>query len=72
MLTRPFTLQESESYDDLTDEKFARIADTAQEVILAGAGEMHFDSNQHDPSTHVKIRVLHNQPVARETPQRFE
>ena len=71
MLTREFTLEESLRYDSMTDAKFNELASRVQEQISGDAAH-HTDEGQHNPSTHVKVRLIHNQRVARDNIQRYD
>ena len=71
MLTREFTLEESHQYDSMSDEKFNELVARVKEHVLVDASLLNQDQ-QHDPNTHVKIRLLHNQTVSRENEQSYD
>ena len=64
MLTPIFTMQESLSYDDMTDARFEEISQQAREQIRTEDVAFHTNEVEHDPKTHVKIRLLHRQPIS--------
>ena len=70
MLTSQFTLAESKTYDSLTDAKFQQIVAQAREEIGTLSNfSTNYREGQFDSSTHVKIRLLHNQRVGLTHPQ---
>ena len=76
MLTPKFTLEESLTYDDMTNEKFSELmaAERREEILDQAQGNVNFHERDvnHNPNTHVKIRLMHNQPVSRANEQHFD
>ena len=62
MLTPKLNMQEQYNYDDMTDEKFQSLIDSGTKEVLNAEIDSKFHTTEADfnPSTHVKIRLLHN------------
>ena len=71
-LTPELELDETERYDSLTDETFLEIVNDRSETVRVEGTEFHTNRLEHDPNTHVKIRVLHNKPVSADSPQKCD
>lgn len=59
MLTPKFTMEESLSYDNMTDARFEELSQTRQEEVRTEGVQFHGNESTHDAKTHVKIRLLH-------------
>ena len=64
MLTPTFTMQESLSYDDMTDARFEELSQQSVEQVRTENVAFHTSEVRHNPRTHVKIRILHRQPIS--------
>ena len=66
MLARKLTLEESEMYDAITDERFAQIRQVPERLDFSNMDTaFHTNKAEYDETTHVKIRLLyrHKFPV---------